>query len=1058
MSLIAKYGRLGVFLSWLIVLTLAVATLGVSQSAVGAWLQDQTTVMLFHLRGPRLSSNRYSVLELGKHNDPTLPISLESIAASYATAVEKLADTGAAGIVIVTMLPAVDAAEQPNTSLSPREIEQVHNSYRLLASAIAEARADNGCPVVLAARRRGEGIVLPAAELVEAAGGLETAIGIDSLGEAGVSNTAIRWLDPPSGSDDTAALLPLPFLADLLASGGNSPTVPIKHPHRMLTQRLAANFVGPTGSIHHVDYDKLLSVREQDADQPAVDWAGQVVLLGWHGWPDGPLSTPYMTALVPPEMFRAEVLANMADTLTADCGLTELPLACLAGLVFLCLIFSTLEIMRLPSGFSLIMDVLLVGVLAAVTYGLFLQHYLLPTGVLIIGLVLNSLVIRALLTTIALRASLGMQKQTHVALHQRESLLRAVLDTNPACMHVRDATGKVLLANLRFAMLFAEKPEHVVGQTLKALCASVGRQPIDPQTWLSGDEDVAKRLRVITSLERTESPRGTRWHQTRKLPLLTEDGDSDVLVISEDVTRLLRTEEELRHEHSLLEGVFTSVPEMIFAVDCGLRLLNANPAYLDEIGVDPTTTEIKGIKEQLFHDDQRCREEIASCPACRVIASGQAFREDRKHKTEKRAERQLEITATPLFGSEGQLRGVVQVVRDVTRQRNMERQLRVSQKLEAIGTLAGGVAHDFNNILTGIFGFTEMAMHDSPQDSEQHEYLSEVLHASQRASNLVKQILVFSRKSDITPQVIRLQPLVNEVLSLLRASLPSTITLKKSIDQKAGSVMADITQMHQMILNLCTNAAQAMLGSDETLTVSLQEVDVYPELASQFLGLNEGKHICLTVSDTGHGIPEDIRDRIFEPFFTTKDPGSGTGMGLAIVHGILTKCGGVIGVESEMGIGSKFSVYLPCVEQTDTEPIDGQYQVPRGSARVMVVEDEPALAELMAKRLVAWGFDVEQFTSSPAALEMFLAQPDDFDLVITDQTMPNLTGAELAAEVLRIRPDLPVVLCTGFSDTVPSELAYRLGISEYMMKPITEKALAEALSRVLDDKQQASEP
>ncbi|GEM_PF-1841818 len=1043
-----RSARLGAVVSWLIVLVLALVQFGTSESVPGIWLRDLSASALLELRGTRPDSDHFAVLELGEAAAAPAQISAATVSTGYAEAVRLLAGTGAAGIVIVTPLPPVAQVPEGAARLSTQEAELTRSAYRLLADAIEEARTTQACPVFLAGGETGSA-ARPASELLAALERPEIMLGLDPLTVAQPPRTTMPACDALYVASDGATSPTLPWLAARFARTGKLPevdTLPV--PRRGEAGGGLINYVGPTGALPVVEYSKLRRAESQELERLRELWDGRIVFLGWRGLPDGPFAVPYWLLTDAGEMYRAELLANLADTLATDRVVHQLPQLVLTGLTLLCLVLSTLGIIRLTSGYSLLIDLVIAAAVVGGAWWLFQHDQLLPAGVVLAALVLSGIMVRSVWADIAMRESFGLQRQARQVLHERETLLRAVLDTNPAYMHVRDAEGRVRLANQRFAALFAARPEQVVGQTLSSLCASVGRQPADPRRWLTEDTDVIEQQRFITTLERIDSPEGSLWYQTSKMPLSAGDGRRLVLVISEDVTQLKRTEEELRQEHNLLEGVFTSLPELVFAVDRDLRLINANPAYLEQIGAEDAAG-VTGTEERLFHHAEHCRRPETACPACRVFATGAAHREDRTLKGEDRAERQLEITATPLLDAEGRPQGVVQVARDVTARRSMERQLRVSQKLEAIGTLAGGIAHDFNNILTGIIGYTEMAVAEAPRDSEQRDFLEEVLRASQRASELVRQILVFSRRSEAERRPVKLQPLIKEVLFLLRASLPATITIKQDIDPAAGSVMADLTQMHQVIMNLCTNASHAMTGSDESLSVALDEVDVDEELAAELLGLNAGRYVRLTVSDTGTGIPAEIRDRIFEPFFTTKEPEIGTGMGLATVHGIIAETNGVITVDSEEGVGSTFSVYLPRAAAADAEGEDRPAVEPRGPGRVLVVEDEPALAELMAGRLRAWGFEVEHFTDSPAALEAFRADPQRFDLVITDQTMPRLTGAEMAAQLLQIRPGMPVVLCTGFSGAVSSEQAHQLGICEFLMKPITTRTLAEAVSRAL---------
>ncbi|HEY7494389.1 MAG TPA: PAS domain S-box protein [Candidatus Tectomicrobia bacterium] len=395
--------------------------------------------------------------------------------------------------------------------------------------------------------------------------------------------------------------------------------------------------------------------------------------------------------------------------------------------------------------------------------------------------------------------------------------------------------------------------------------------------------------------------------------------------------------------------------------------------------------------------------------------------------------------------------GVQAIARDITERIQLEAQLRQAQKMEAIGTLAGGIAHDFNNILGAMCGYTELALGALPPESEAADDLQQVLDAGAHAAELVEHILTFSRQTEQERVVIPLPPIVKDVLTLLRATVPSTIEIRRHIDPHAGTVLADPTQMHQILMNLCTNAVQAMRDTGGVLEVGLDAIEMAAD-STPPQGLTPGSYLRLTVHDTGHGMPPAIMERIFEPFFTTKAVGEGTGLGLSVVHGIVTNHGGSITVDSLPGQGSTFVVYLPrsgppsCVTDGLEEP------VPRGNERILFVDDEPALAQLGERLLTRLGYHVVSSSSSLEALEAFCTAPEAFDLIITDQTMPHLTGEALSHAVRQIRPDIPIVLCTGFSPTMTAEKAQTLSIDAFIKKPLVTRDLGLVVRRVLADR------
>ncbi|HVO67931.1 MAG TPA: PAS domain S-box protein [Syntrophales bacterium] len=389
---------------------------------------------------------------------------------------------------------------------------------------------------------------------------------------------------------------------------------------------------------------------------------------------------------------------------------------------------------------------------------------------------------------------------------------------------------------------------------------------------------------------------------------------------------------------------------------------------------------------------------------------------------------------------------------DITKLKLLESQLRQAQKIEAIGTLAGGIAHDFNNILSAVLGYAEMAQREPKVSDRLMRYHEQIYKAGKRAKDLVSQILAFSRQSDEELRPLGISPIVKEVLKFLRASLPSTIKIHHDIQSDRDTVLADPTQIHRILMNLCTNAAHAMHEGKGELIVSLSPVEINPRNASTINhGLSPGMYLQLSVSDTGHGIDPGIMDRIFDPFFTTKTPGEGTGMGLSVVHGIVKSYNGAITVESKVGKGTTFHVYFPLVMETEEKSeVEATVRIIGGKECILFVDDEESLVQLGKDILSGLGYEVVGRTSSTEALELFRARPDRFDLVITDMTMPNMTGIELAREIMRIRPGVPVVLCTGFSEVITPEKAKAMGIKEFIMKPIIQPQISTAIRRALD--------
>ncbi len=380
-----------------------------------------------------------------------------------------------------------------------------------------------------------------------------------------------------------------------------------------------------------------------------------------------------------------------------------------------------------------------------------------------------------------------------------------------------------------------------------------------------------------------------------------------------------------------------------------------------------------------------------------------------------------------------------------------ERQLQQVLKIQAIGTLAGGIAHDFNNILFPIVGYTELTMDEVPDDSVAHNNLEEVLKAAHRAKDLVQQILTFSRQSGQERKPVKVHLIIKEALKLLRASIPASIEIINNIDDDCHPVMGDATQIHQVIMNLCTNAYQAMQDKGGTLEVNLSEVNVGYEETVKKIGMQPGKHLQLLVRDEGCGMDAIVLDRIFEPYYTTKEQGKGTGLGLSVIHGIVKNHRGDISVTSSPGKGTTFKVYLPITEDADIAnelaPSNG---AAKGNERILLIDDEEQIVSMEQQMLENLGYEVTARTDSTKALEEFSEQPHNFDLVITDMTMPQMTGDELAQKLLDIKPDIPVILCTGFNEDITEEKALAMGIQKFVMKPVIKNDLATTIRTVLD--------
>ncbi|MFP5213276.1 MAG: PAS domain S-box protein, partial [Acidobacteriota bacterium] len=525
----------------------------------------------------------------------------------------------------------------------------------------------------------------------------------------------------------------------------------------------------------------------------------------------------------------------------------------------------------------------------------------------------------------------------------------------------------------------------------------------------------------------------------------------------QDITERKHAEELLRRSEERYRRLIETASDIIFSVSDEGLVTSLNPAFVRMTGWSCEEWIGKPFEAIIHHEDRE-----ATLGRLRRSARGESVPPSEfRLLTRDGGSIVVETISAPQI-EDGRIVGQFGIARDVTdrkqtaeKQKRLETQLRQSQKMEAIGTLSGGIAHDFNNILGVMIGFTQLAGLAVPQGNKAQEHLQDVLKAGRRAKDLVTQILSFSRQREQEYRPVAIDLVVREALKMLRSSLPSTIEIQANV-ASTSMVLADATQIHQLLMNLCTNASHAMREHGGMLEVSLMDIFIDDPFVDRNPEFKVGPHVRLSVCDTGYGMSREVMERIFDPYFTTKAPGEGTGLGLAIVHGIVKNHGGGITVYSEVGRGTTITVYLPRLGEEDRSfaGIDGESMknLPTGSESILFVDDEEGLCASGLQILTMLGYSVYAETSSVNALEVFRARPDDFDLVVTDLTMPKMTGIDLATELHRIRPDLPIILCTGFSQTITSEKASTLGICEIVLKPVVLQEMAETIRRVLDAK------
>ena len=504
-------------------------------------------------------------------------------------------------------------------------------------------------------------------------------------------------------------------------------------------------------------------------------------------------------------------------------------------------------------------------------------------------------------------------------------------------------------------------------------------------------------------------------------------------------------QEALRESEEKYRTVLEATPDPVVVYNMEGKVIYFNQAFTNVFGWP--LEERLGKKMDLFVPEKAWTETRMMIGK---VLSGEGFSGVETHRYNHRKQIiPVSISGAIYKGKNDNPIGSIITLRDTSDKKRMESQLQQSQKMEAIGTLAGGIAHDFNNILAGILGYSELLLADLPSDASVRNKVEAIHSSGERARDLVSQILAYSRKDEQVRSPIEMHLVIKDALKLLRPAIPATIDIQTQISSDC-QILGDPSRVHQIIMNLCTNAFQSMLESGGTLKIKLSRIEVVDKAVGA--SVPAGTYGILTISDTGVGIPAENLERIFDPYFTTKEKGKGTGLGLAAVHGIVKSHGGTILVESHTGIGTSFEVYLPlALERSDTG-VQFDSQIIGGQERILVVDDEHDILEIEKEALKRLGYMVTAKDNAHEALKLFTSQPDQFDLVITDMTMPNMAGDKLADELLKIRSDLPVILCTGYSELISKEKAAALGIKGFLMKPISVKDLANMIRNVLDDK------
>ena len=537
------------------------------------------------------------------------------------------------------------------------------------------------------------------------------------------------------------------------------------------------------------------------------------------------------------------------------------------------------------------------------------------------------------------------------------------------------------------------------------------------------------------------------------------DKDSNVTSINSiarDLTERKKMEETLRESEERYRALFAGITDAVYVhhiTEDGYpgQIMDANDVACKMLGY--ARDELVGMK---IDDIDASESTVDVHQAVKDLKADRNVLFEQVHVAKNGTRIPVEVHAQA-FEYKGRL-AILSTVRDITDRKRAEKerlileaQLQQAQKMESVGTLAGGIAHDFNNMLGIILGNAELAMDDVPEWNPAKFNLKEIRTASLRAKDVVRQLLSFARKTRLEKKPTNIVSIVKESLKLLRSSIPTSIEIHRNISADIDTILADPTQINQVLINLCTNANHAMPDGG-IIEVILNNAALNENETAQYPDLNPGRYVNLTVSDTGHGIPKEDMDRIFDPYYTTKEVGKGTGMGLAVVHSIVKEHNGIVSVKSEPGKGTTFSIFFPAVDKdvvVESEPAE---KLPMGNEKILFIDDEESIVIMARQMLERLGYEVDAKMNSIEALELFRSKPDQFDLVITDLTMPKMTGDKLVQEILNIRPDIPVILCTGFSEKIDEKKATALGAADYIEKPVNQHDFAFKVRKVLDMK------
>ena len=647
------------------------------------------------------------------------------------------------------------------------------------------------------------------------------------------------------------------------------------------------------------------------------------------------------------------------------------------------------------------------------------------------------------------------RKRAENALKESEEKYREFVEGTEDFIAQVDREGRLTFVNNKAEKIFGLSKDKCIG-----LSAFDFIHPDDRErTRVAFDQWVRNRMTNTTFENRQVNQITGEVHHMHWTISFYYDKDSNISginSIARDLTGRKKIEETLRESEERYRALFAGITDAVYVhhiTDDGYpgQIIDANDVACKMLGY--ARDELVGMK---IDDIDASESPVDVHQAVTDLKANRNVLFEQVHVAKNGKRIPVEVHAQA-FEYKGRL-AILSTVRDITDRKRAEKerltleaQLKQAQKMESIGTLAGGIAHDFNNILGIILGNAELAMDDVPEWNPARFNLKEIRTASLRAKDVVRQLLSFARKTRLEKKPTNIVSIVKESLNLIRSSIPASIDIHRNISADIDNILADPTQINQVLINLCTNANHAMPDGG-IIEVILKNAALDENATAQYPDLNSGRYVSLTVRDTGHGIPKEDMDRIFDPYFTTKEVGKGTGMGLAVVHSIVKEHNGIISVKSEPGKGTTFNIFFPAVDKDAVVESEPSEKLPMGNEKILFIDDEASIVNMARQMLERLGYEVDAKMSSIEALEFFRSKPDQFDLVITDLTMPKMTGDKLVQEILNIRPDIPVILCTGFSEKIDEKKATAIGASDYIEKPVNQHDFAFKIRKVLDRK------